>query len=53
MRQDRYDAYDTCGGKFSTHKVPKWQGNHRDLMIDFLASYEEEGLSGEPGLVSS
>jgi len=27
-RQDRYDAYDTTKGKYSSRKIPKWNTRH-------------------------
>lgn len=40
-RAQKYDAFDTFVGKYSAHKVPKWNISSRDV-VEYLQLQDEE-----------
>ncbi len=44
-RNHRFDPFDTHGGKYSSHKIPKWQAHNADL-LDYM--HEDDDFRVEP-----
>jgi hypothetical protein len=43
---DHFDAFDTSVGKYSAHKVPKWDYNATDI-LGYLNDLHQHDLDGE------
>jgi hypothetical protein len=41
-KERRIDAYDTQNGKYSAHKIPRWSGTSKNLMLEYLRSMEQQ-----------